>query len=587
MTPADVSSDLTALIAEWRAAGLRACPEAKQPRDGWSSLDMASRPVGAALLQCADDLEALLHAPTTEEAAIRAIPLPSLSSWLPLDPENLPEHRVLVTNNLKAVDRFGVMSHVWIGCPIKASEPEKTGAVVIFDDDWVKVHNLTHYRELPTAGTASPTGATPPPLMNGVDSAKIPNVRGPLDRSLPTTKQGDASAPTTEETRIACLRCSEVAGVVNDPMRHISHAVGEMCPRDAGSDSTSDSAPPLRCPRCDSPAPHLHPAVQSEGEVQRCPHPYHSTPTNQNRVAAPTTSDSAPPQPERCAITGNLCGTDTYSKHHGPCQCEPCRRTWTAPTTGEQDQPKRESRSQHGDGPVSSSIPADRTTELQSAGAGSIPADSLPLPVDATGEQDNSTPEPSQAAPANLVDGRALDAKAREERGSGESPAPAPSLPVDAGALDLADCFESWRIIRARRWDAHDQKLVVTPFVDALIVEVKRLRAEKRFCVNCHRSWTSDESRTEYCGDCHRQFQALRAARPDSIDAGALDELTAKFSGLPENYATLIDHYREMTRRFAESRDELKHRCRALEGELEALRAARVPQPPAEKERSQ
>lgn len=39
------------------------------------------------------------------------------------------------------------------------------------------------------------------------------------------------------------------------------------------------------CPRCDSPAPHLHPAVQHEGEVQPCAHPYHSRVTPENTPA--------------------------------------------------------------------------------------------------------------------------------------------------------------------------------------------------------------------------------------------------------------------------------------------------------------
>lgn len=45
-----------------------------------------------------------------------------------------------------------------------------------------------------------------------------------------------------------------------------------------------------RCPTCDSPAPHLHPAVQHEGEVQVCGDNFHKRVTNQNPalVAAPS-----------------------------------------------------------------------------------------------------------------------------------------------------------------------------------------------------------------------------------------------------------------------------------------------------------
>lgn len=34
-----------------------------------------------------------------------------------------------------------------------------------------------------------------------------------------------------------------------------------------------------RCPTCDSPAPHLHPAVQHEGEVQVCRDAFHDRAT--------------------------------------------------------------------------------------------------------------------------------------------------------------------------------------------------------------------------------------------------------------------------------------------------------------------
>lgn len=57
--------------------------------------------------------------------------------------------RVLVTNNLKARDAKGAMSHVWIGDIIKSAEPEKYGKFVTFDEADRKIYDLTHYCEIP------------------------------------------------------------------------------------------------------------------------------------------------------------------------------------------------------------------------------------------------------------------------------------------------------------------------------------------------------------------------------------------------------------------------------------------------------
>lgn len=39
------------------------------------------------------------------------------------------------------------------------------------------------------------------------------------------------------------------------------------------------------CPTCQSTHPHLHPAVQFEGEVETCSDAFHLTPTPQNTAA--------------------------------------------------------------------------------------------------------------------------------------------------------------------------------------------------------------------------------------------------------------------------------------------------------------
>jgi hypothetical protein len=61
---------------------------------------------------------------------------------------------------------------------------------------------------------------------------------------------------------------------------------------------TAPTARPVTCPRCGSHSPSSHPAVQAEGEVCLCPHPWHDdvlTASARATVAASESPAEAPP----------------------------------------------------------------------------------------------------------------------------------------------------------------------------------------------------------------------------------------------------------------------------------------------------
>jgi hypothetical protein len=90
-------------------------------------------------------------------------------------------------------------------------------------------------------------------------------LQGHRDEAKRMIELWDANAPGSESDTPAEAR--KVLKIVNGLLLKLS---GEQ---DDAAPMTSTRA--LRCPRCNSPDPKLHPAMQFEGEVQPCTHEWH------------------------------------------------------------------------------------------------------------------------------------------------------------------------------------------------------------------------------------------------------------------------------------------------------------------------
>lgn len=82
----------------------------------------------------------------------------------------------------------------------------------------------------------------------------------------------------------------------------IKHSDADYCMAlDAAGKLDAEPAE-FRCPRCDSPDPRQHPAMQADGgEVQLCPHPWHSLAS-----LLPVPEPEAGPSPDRVAGMAGL-----------------------------------------------------------------------------------------------------------------------------------------------------------------------------------------------------------------------------------------------------------------------------------------
>lgn len=71
------------------------------------------------------------------------------------------------------------------------------------------------------------------------------------------------------------------------------------------------------CPRCDSPSPALHPAMQFEGEVQPCSDPWHQP-------------ESQPPTPTAASVIAAAKAALEYSGRSAVVSADLQQKAWTA-----------------------------------------------------------------------------------------------------------------------------------------------------------------------------------------------------------------------------------------------------------------
>jgi hypothetical protein len=71
--------------------------------------------------------------------------------WFPIEelPKEHYRYTMLLTNNIRAKDAYGRMSHIWAGFVIESSNPKEDGRFITYTDTDRKVRNLTHCCYIP------------------------------------------------------------------------------------------------------------------------------------------------------------------------------------------------------------------------------------------------------------------------------------------------------------------------------------------------------------------------------------------------------------------------------------------------------